>query len=178
MATITARINAVCDAAAALILANWPDKVSADGCLRTWTPEIQLTEDIEQTPPLTGRWLFVIPAPDAYSADLITRNDQQRNYKFRVLMVERYVPADENAAKTPPDSWIDDRVEFFEQNVFNLLANQANVLIDEVVPALDENASVGMILDTDVLLQHKAFWGWAEFPYCEDLDLTGKVVLS
>lgn len=173
---VDARILSVCDAAKALILSAWGDDITAaDGVTRTWIPEINLTEDA--TPVHCGRQLYVIPAPDAYSADLITRNDQQRNYKFRVLMVERYVPADDESPKTPPDSWIDERVTFYQNTVFNPLANQSTVLLDEVVPALDETATVQVLVNQDVLLQHKTFWAWAEFPYVEDTDLNGEVSL-
>jgi hypothetical protein len=175
MALRTARILAACDAAAALILAGWDDRGADDAVTRDWIPEINLTEDAE--PVHVGRRLYVIPAPDAYTADLITRNDQQRNYKFRVLMVERYLPADENAATTPSRDWIDERVNFFEQRVFNVLANQGTVLLDELVPAIEETATVQVILDRDVLLQHRTFWAWAEFPYVEDTDINGEVHL-
>jgi hypothetical protein len=175
MALRTARILAACDAAAALILAGWDDRGADDTVTRDWIPEINLTEDAE--PVHVGRRLYVIPAPDAYTADLITRNDQQRNYKFRVLMVERYLPADENAATTPSRDWIDERVNFFEQRVFNVLANQGTVLLDELVPAIEETATVQVILDRDVLLQHRTFWAWAEFPYVEDTDINGEVHL-
>lgn len=174
----TARILAVCDAVAALILTNWTDREAADGCTRTWIPEINLSEDIEPEDVHSGRQVYVIPAPDAYNADLITRNDQQRNYKFRVLVVERYVPEDETEPKTPPDSWVDERVTWFQNTIFNPLANQTEcVLLDEVVPALDETATVQVIVDRDVLLQHKTFWAWAEFPFCEDTDTQGRVSL-
>lgn len=173
-----ARILAVCDAAAALILANWTDRAAADGCARSWIPEINLTEDVDESELLNGRQVYVIPAPDAYSADLITRNDQQRNYKFRVLVVERYIPESEEDPKTPPNSWVDERVTWFQNTIFNPLANQTEcVLLDEVVPALEENASVQVIVDRDVLLQHKAFWAWAEFPFVEDTDTRGRVSL-
>lgn len=172
----TARIIAVCDGAVALINSVWTDKGAQDGVQRAWIPDINLTEDAE--PVHTGKQLYVIPAPDAYSADLITRNDQQRNYKFRVLYVFRYVPENEEAPKTPPDSWVDEQVSFFQDTVFNPLANQTEtVLLDEVVPSLEETATVQVIVDRDVLLQHKTFWAWAEFPYCEDTDTQGRVVL-
>ena len=174
----SARIIAACDAAAALILAGWEASDSPpgglDGVERDWIPEIGLTEDAET--PHRGRRLYVIPAEDAYSADLITRDDQERKYKFRVLMVEQYAP-EEGDALMPSRAWTDERVNFFEQRVFNVLANQSTVLLDEMVPALEETASVQMILDRDVLLQHKTFWAWAEFPYMEDTDLNGEVSL-
>lgn len=161
-----ARILLACDAAVETIDAAWTDKGKCDGVQRVYAPPINLTEDAE--PVHTGRQVYVFPGP--YTTTLYTRGDQWRGYTLRALMVERYVDAGD-----VPDEWIDERVSFFEQGVFNLLANQGLTLIDEMAPALDETATIDLLYDVDMLLKLKTFWCLATFPYAEDTDLTGGV---
>jgi hypothetical protein len=160
-----ARILQTCDAAVEVLLGEWSEPGKDDGVLRAYAPPINLSDDVE--PVHVGRKIYLFPAP--YSAALLTRGDQWRSYLVRALMVERYV----DDADGPPDKWIDERITFFEQNVFNLLVDPDLELLGAIVPALDQEATVDLLYDADLLLKRRTFWCYGTFPFAEDTDLTG-----
>jgi len=169
------RLLLVCDAAVAFLNARWTDKGPLDGVERDWNPTINLGE--EYTPRHEGRRLYVIPDElDPVTVEIADRDDQQRKYRFFVLMVERYVAADGDA-DSPSKAWVDERAKWFVRKVFNPFANQSTVLLDQVTPDEEDIAKIGVLVKRDYLAQHKTFWAWAEFPYTEHTDLNGEVEL-
>lgn len=169
------RLRMLCDAAVAFVDEEWTDKGENDGVERTWIPTLNLTEDVQ--PVHVGRRLYVMPQiNDPLEVTLIDRDDQERKYKFNMLMVERYMPAEETDPKSPPRQWVDDRSEWFVGR-FNRLANQSTVLLDEMTPDREETAAIRVLVDRTMLDQHKTFWAWAEFAYAENTDLNGEVQL-
>lgn len=165
---MAARILEACDAAAALIEAGWPDRGDADGAARVYAPPVGLTADAETR--LTGRRVFVFPGP--YTAEQLDRESQWRRYTVRVLAVEQYA-GDLADDAGPPREWVDERVTWFADTVFDPLANQSLVLVGEMIPAPDEQAVIDVLYDADFLLQHKAFWSVATFVFAEPTDLAG-----
>jgi hypothetical protein len=89
--------------------------------------------------------------------------------RSRCLAVERYT----DGPGLPPDAWMDERVRWFEQQVFNVLANQSLVLTGELTPDETEAATIDVLYDADVYRQHKTFWTVATFHFVESSDLTG-----
>lgn len=170
-----ARILQACDAAVGLIVANWNksatpmDTEEGDGVTRVYAPPISFTPD--SPPQIAGRQVFVFPGP--YDAANFTRVDQLRDYKIRVLVVEQYT-ADTDG---PPTAWIDDRVSFCEQLIFNPFANSELVLFDQCFPALEDQATVDVLYDAKQLLENKAFWCEMSFPFQEDTLQDGSVSL-
>ena len=168
-----ARILQACDAAVALILAGWKASSSPpgddDAVTRVYAPSISFT--LDSPPPIVGRQVFVFPGP--YQATTFTRADQLRDYKIRVLIVEQYSEAEGD----PPEAWVDVRVNFCEQMIFNPLVNPALNLIDEMFPALEEQAVVDLLYHDDKLLKDKVFWSVMTFPFQEDTLQTGGVSL-
>lgn len=166
-----ARLLQLCDAAAALILTGWNASATPatgdDAVQRVWSPTISFTPDSPE--PISGRQVFAFPGQ--YAATNLTRSEQLRDYRFRVLVVEQYSDAEGD----PPKEWIDARVNFCEQVVFNPLVNPALFLLDSFFPALEEQATVDVLVDSDMLQQNKAFWSLMTFPFQEATTWIGEV---
>lgn len=161
---MSARVLDACDAAVALIAAAWsPPAPSA--VTRVYAPPVNLTEDAD--PPLAGRQVFVFPGP--YDAAQLDRAGQWRTYTLRVLVVERYTAG----AGPVPAAWLDERVRFAQDAVFNRLADQSLKLVGQMTPDPETPAAVDVLYDPDVLLQHKTFWSVMTFTFVEPTDLTG-----
>lgn len=159
-----ARIIQAADAAVALILAGWTGRGADDGAERVYAPRVHLSGD--EAPALAGRHVYVFPFP--YSAEQLDRGSQWRRYSLRVLIVEQY-----KSAGDPPTSWIDERVYFVEQKVFNPLANESLKLIESMSADLDAVSTLDEVCDRETLIQHKTFWSYATFPFAEPTDLAG-----
>jgi hypothetical protein len=147
-----------------LILAGWTGRGADDDAERVYAPPISLSGD--ELPLLAGRHVYVFPFP--YSAEILTREAQWRRYSLRVLAVERYPGAGD-----PPRLWLDERLYWFEQVVFNPLADQSLKLMTEFSPDLDAVATVDEVYARDTLIEHKTFWSYATFPFAEPTDLAG-----
>jgi hypothetical protein len=159
-----ARVLDLADAAVAKVLEGWA-AAGPDGAARAYAPPVNLTDDAK--PVHRGRRLYVFPGP--YSAEQMDRADQWRRFTVRALAVERYT----DGPGLPPDAWMDERVRWFEQQVFNVLANQSLVLTGELTPDETEAATIDVLYDADVYRQHKTFWTVATFHFVESSDLTG-----
>jgi len=159
-----ARIIQAADAAVALILAGWTGRGADDGAERVYAPTINLSGD--DAPRLAGRHVYVFPGP--YSAEQLDRADQWRRHSLRALVVERYADAGD-----PTRAWVDERVNFVEQRVFNPLANQSLKLVGQMTPDPEFVATIDELCDRAILQEHKTFWSYATFGFVEPTDLTG-----
>lgn len=165
---MSARVLDACDAAVTLVASLWTDKGKADAVTRVYAPPVNLTDDSDGA--LAGRQVFFFPGP--YAAGQLARDSQWRKYTVRALVVERYTAA----AGGPPTAWVDDRVDFVEATIFNPLADQSKFLVDQMTadPEADpDHATIDVLYDVDVLLNHKTFWSVATFRFAEPTDLAG-----
>lgn len=160
-----ARLIAAMDAAAALIRAGWL-AVAPDGVTRAYTPPINLTPDA--APQLAGRQVFVFGTWSV--REQLTREAQLREYRIRPLLVEQYADGPDD----PPTAWVDERVRFFEQQVFDPLADPGLKLIDGMTPDWETNpATVDEWCSLDVLLHHKTVWAYATITFVEETTNAG-----
>ncbi|MDB5310677.1 MAG: hypothetical protein JWO38_4879 [Gemmataceae bacterium] len=167
-----ARILDVCDSVVSMIQTAWvpaaPSAVS-----RVYDPDIGLTaEDVNTR--LAGRQVLVFPtkyeSPAQASRDMLWRK-----HRVTVLTVERYT----DGSGSPPVAWMDARVGFVEQMIFNPLRNPALVLAGQLVtqafPAPDEAAEAD-VYDIDIVIQDRAFWAEVRVVLQEPTDLTGATI--
>lgn len=114
-----ARIIEVCDGVAAGILARWTASVAPDP-LRTGD-EVRRTYLAPEDPGrITGRKVWVFPAPYRSAAD--TKGENRRSYRIGIAVAERY--ADGGALDSAAaEAWLDARVLFVEQVVYELVSN-------------------------------------------------------
>ena len=163
-----ARILDLADAAVTLIGRAWatadPPRAPPSAVQRVYAPPIPLTGDAQD--PLAGRQVYVFPGP--YDASQVTRDEQFRRFTLQVLTVERFTGDGD-----PPNTWVDDRVTFVEQGVFNLLANRELKLVGEATPDPDEPSTIDLLYDRPELIQQKTFWSVCTFHFIEGADNTG-----
>jgi hypothetical protein len=157
---MASRVAEVADALADAIRTAWgpnaPDAVS-----RVWFKKINL--DPEKPDVLTGRQVFVIGGV-AERAEVIDRAEQQRRYTVGVLTCERYTDAPGDV----PDAWIDERVAFVEQKVFNTLADpHLDILGGTVVGEVDAVPAIDVPVDREMIQTKRAFWSVATFTFLE-----------
>lgn len=168
-----ARILAAADAAVALILSGWEawdtPPGDDDAVQFAMAPTISFT--LDAPPQIAGRQVYVFPGP--YGTTNFTRTDQLWEGRLRVLVAEQYSAAEDG----PPDSWLRTRLNFCSQVIFAPLVNPSLQLVDEMFPALEEQATVDTLYDVDAVLRDKAFWSVMTFPFQEDTDLSGGVSL-
>ncbi len=166
-----ARALLLCDEVAALILAGWnasaTPPASIDGVQRAYSPTISFTPD--SAPQIEGRQVYVFPMP--YTATPQTRETQLRDYLVKVLVVEQYSAAEGD----PPTAWIDERVNFCEQVVFNPLMNPQLVIASQWFPPLETEGTVDVLYDQPALQENKAFWSVMTLPFQEQTLWTGEI---
>ena len=146
-----ARIIEVCDAAVDLIVAALDNPTDAT-VSREYLPDV----DAET---ITDRLVYVFP--DGYSqVETNTRSQDLDEYRVVVLTVERY-----ESAGTPPKAWIDARVLFVQQKIYETLSDARTVrLLDTIWP---EVAEVTVAYDPEELRERKLFWSEAVFTFRE-----------
>ncbi len=154
-----ARVIEVADAAVAVIQAAWAP-TAPDLVKRVYGAEFGLTKGYE--PLLEGRRLMIYPANYSHPA-LETRSKYKKEFVLTAVGVERYTGTE----AYPPDSWMDERVEWFEQQVFLPLRNQQLVLLDSLIPSLEQPATVDEVYDIAKYFETKTFWSTATFAFQE-----------
>lgn len=169
-----ARILAAADAAVALILAGWEawdtPPSGSDAVQFGGAPTISFTPDIP--PQIAGRQVYVFIGQSGTTN--FTRGDRLWEGRIQVLVVEQYSAAEGD----PPNAWLRERLNFCDAVIFRPLTNPSLLLVDEMFPALEEQATVDIPYDRDALRGgDKAFWSVMTFPFQEDTDLSGGVSL-
>lgn len=160
-----ARVLDLCNAVVTAIQTAW-NPTGPDAVSRVYAPDVGLSPDETDTL-ISGRQVYVFPA--AYgSPGLATRSELWRRHTIAVLVVERYTAA----AGAPTTAWIDDRVAFVEQQIFNLLRDPtlelAGSVVTQAFPIPDEEAGrVDPVYDLETLIEHRTFWSQATFEFQE-----------
>lgn len=158
-----ARIVQACDMVAAAIQAALP---VGDGTTvtRAYLPTVNLET-------ITGRHLIVYPL--AYTqADVLTRTEDVEEHLVGVLVAEKYTAAEDVAGTGAPRDWIDERVKFVQDYVYDLVGTaRVGDMTPEVLAesAWPETAEVAAVYDDAVLAQHKVFWSISTFAFRRDL---------
>lgn len=164
-----ARVLDLCDACAAAVSAAWVP-TGDDAVARVYAPDVGLTQDNPDTL-VRGRKVYLFPG--AYASPLLDRGSLLRRYTVAWLVVERYA----DGAGFPPDAWLDDRVAFVEQTVFNVLRDPTLVLTGAVVsgvqPDPEAEPAVDPVYDLDLLIENHTFWSQGTLTYIEAVDTTG-----
>jgi hypothetical protein len=116
---------------------------------------------------LTGRKVLVFPT--TYAGVPVTRDEDQDDYGFVLLVVERYTEQGD-----PPDAWVDERVDFCEQlleavgnpRLFRLLAEEG----DPDSGLWPQEAGVNPVYDVEELQERKLFMSALEITYREHAE--------
>lgn len=162
---MASRAASVRDGVVAAIQAAWSPS-APDGVSGVWAKDIVLDVDKGGDRLLTGRQVFVIVASQTQPR-VADRKGSLRRYVVGVLVAERY----EGGAGAVPTEWIDERVEWAEANVLDLLANPNITLSDGAVRlAFDEEQGIDAILDREILQKHRTFWSVATFVFQQVVD--------
>ena len=156
---MAARVIEVADAAVAVLQTAW-NPTAPDLVKRMYGAEFALTKGYE--PLLEGRRLMVYPASYAHP-EMETRVLYKKDFVLIVVGVERYVGSE----PLPPDDWMDERVEWFEQKVFLPLRDQHLVLLDSLIPSLSQPATVDEVYDIAKYFENKTFWSTATVAFQE-----------
>lgn len=165
-----ARVVDLCDQVAALVSALW-GPLAPDAVTRVYGPDVGLTPDEPDTL-ITGRQVYVFA--DAYEVpESADRGSLWWDYAAAVLVVERYT----DAAGAPPTAWVDARVKFVEESVFRPLRDPTLTLTGAAVagafPDPERHATVDVVYDQEVLIQHRAFWSLVRVYFKDTTDNTG-----
>lgn len=154
---MSARILDVCDAVAAALtteIGGPPGDPAA-------TVERVYQADIE-TRSLTGRKVYVMPGSYA-GVERPTRGERSQDNTVTVLVVERYTDQG-----PPPNDWLDERVEWVEETVFDLLDDEADVpaailALGNVWPQTSEV----LVFDQEMLREKNLFFSVVGITYRE-----------
>lgn len=165
-----ARIVDLAAAVAAKLVTDWAP-VAPNAVTRCWLARICFDEN-RPDELISGRQVYVMPADPRLSP--FTRAHWRNGYVVGVLLAERY--AEQN---DPPDSWIDARVEWWEQTILYPLSNPELVLIgpDGIVTAARPDPEVPpevtAFVDREVLAEDKGLLICANFAFFDGSDFTG-----
>lgn len=148
---MAARINEVLDAVVTLIQTAWsPSAPSAV----TRCYEAPVNADTIQ-----GRQVFVFPV--GYADEPASRGEDAATYTFAVLVVEKF-----REQSAPPVAWVDERVEFVESKVYDVLANfgqrKTYLTVSGHGRLICETAEVD-VFDWPTLRQKFTFWSESTF---------------
>ena len=114
----------------------------------------------------SGRVVFVAPA-SYRSEGPVTRATDLNDYRYAVLVVERYADAGD-----PPDEWLSERAAFVQEQVYDALQNVGLDRAESTPPLLNsfwcETAEVTVVYDLQALTEHKLFWSEIEFTFREE----------
>lgn len=108
---------------------------------------------------LSGRQVYVFPA-GYMDVEPATRSDDLKEFRIGIVIVERYT-----ASEFPTDSWMEERLEWVQNNVFDRLVDpRVGVLLDCLWP---DTATV-LAWDYDLLVEKKLFFSEVEINYREE----------
>lgn len=150
---MSARILDLADAAAALIAKKWAP-TSPDAVSREYGPDIGLNPDDAATL-IAGRQVFVFPGAYAMP-QLLDRQVLDKRYTLFVVVLEQYTAPAGSDAGIPPKAWMDDRV-LFTETLFTLLRDPDLVLLQTVIPDLENGSTVDAVYDFDLFQEQRTF---------------------
>lgn len=166
-----ARIVDVGNAVAADIAARWTPS-DPDGVTATWAARVSLAVDDPVTL-LTGRRVFVIYGEPAVSP--LTREHKRNGYVIGVLLVERYT-----AEGDPPDSWLSDRVKWWQDTILYPLCDPSLTLagpggiVTAARPDPEQPPEIVAFLDREILVEGKAMLIQVNFSFMDASNNAGE----
>lgn len=157
-----ARILDLCDCIASLIRTTW-QPVAPSAASREYGPDVGLSPDDESTL-LHGRAVYSFPGAYAFPS-MQDREILDKRYTTTALVIERYTEPG-----TPTKEWMDTRVNFVER-VFKLFRDPNLVLLDTLIPDLENAASVDVVYDLDLFAEQRTFWSQMTLTFQEAAPL-------
>lgn len=143
----------------------------ADRLLSVWgdpapaTVSVGWRIDVPDDSP-SGRVVFVAPA-SYRSEGPVTRATDLNDYRYAVLVVERYTDAGD-----PTEEWLSERAAFVQESVYDVLQNVGLDRAENTAALLNsfwcETAEVTVVYDLEALTEHKLFWSEIEFTFREE----------
>ena len=152
---MAARIVEVCDAVVAVIAAAW-SPTGNDTVSREYDADIDSKK-------LVGRKVYVFPASYA-NPEPSSRSEDFYDYAVAVMVSERY----EDAGRVP-NSWVDDRIAFTRDKVYEPLSDARTLLILGTLYPL--TAEVDPVYDVDELRSRKLFVSVVNFTFRESVEV-------
>lgn len=148
----------LCDKIVAELIAAWAP-TGTDEVLRVYEVPIKLSE-------LKGRKVYVFP--DEYTAEPAERETDLYAHGVVVLTVERYPSA---TGGKPPVAWVDERVDFVWQRVWNGLdySRDSRLLKFDGRSVWTESVGPAEVYDADRLQGLGVFWSEVPFTFHEYL---------
>lgn len=64
----------------------------------------------------------------------------------------------------PPDEWVEDRIEYVENNIFNVFSED-QTLYGTQTNYWSQGATINVLYDAEMLDEHKLFWSELEFVF-------------
>lgn len=156
------RVQEVCDEVRAMLADQLPEPASVS---RAYSPSVDRKD-------FSGRTIWVVPA--AYmDAQRLARKLVHKGVKVIVVVAERYEsPAQSDPDEPVPNEWVDTRVDWVEEHVFDLL-NETGVhdpagrLLGRFQPW---SCEVTVVFDAERLNTDKVFWSLIEVEYRETAE--------
>jgi hypothetical protein len=104
-------------------------------------------------------------------AERVARRRVHKEYRVGVEVIEEYEDAADPGTGSPvPEDWLDDRIDWVEENVFTLLDNLGVEIKDRLLGACwPHTCEVTMVFDP-LLLQSKVFRSSVEVAYREQVE--------
>ncbi len=146
--TVSSRVLTVCDACVAAISTFW-SPTGDDSVERLYEVDLDAST-------LTGRKVYVFPAGTAW-VELGTRAGDVHDERVQVLVVERYTDAGPATKQ-----WVDERVEFVQDAVLDLLDDPRE---QPVTGYWCQESAVDPVYDIEELTQRKLFLSLASFTF-------------
>lgn len=148
---MSSRIAEVCDAIVAGIAASWSPPAGS-GVERVYLAPVNAES-------ISGRRVYVFPA--RYTDEPADRGEQLTGYTIAVLVAERFTDPGQ-----PTVAWVDERVEFVESEIYDLVGNYgSNVPFLEVTGhgKIWAETADATVYDPEMLATKKLFWAELEF---------------
>jgi hypothetical protein len=111
---------------------------------------------------ISGRKIYVFPVN--YNNGPATRGENEWVYSIQVTTIERYETAGE-----PDTAWVDTRVEFVQEKVFDRLGFDRTLLVFGTTRELVTQSQEVNVYDESALSQHKVFRSDVVFEFRETL---------
>lgn len=156
-----AQVIQVADACAAAIRAAWDASVdhaplaAPDGVERVYETPIADPEFLEA---FAGRQVWVFPVE--YGRTAMSRSQDNRRPVICVIVAERYA----DGPAPVPTEWLDERVAFVEEVVFNRLADPRKPTIFAGLTPEEDGATV-VVYDAELLVMQRLFLSMVQVRY-------------
>ena len=150
---MASNIIAVCDYLVDVVEAAWTGITADDSVERVYVAPIKLHEQ-------AGRHVFIYPL--SYSNQPATRGHDEWSYQIGVIVIEGYEQPGE-----PTKAWMDDRVDFVQDKVFDPLDfSRSPAAVSGGLRMLTTEATCD-VYNIDQMIQEKQFRSELRFTFTE-----------